>query len=133
MPFQWTPYFLFLKATYSESAATFFGLQPLLTTSVIQVRAWTPASLSKVAFDPSAAYGSPPCCHRRVRKIRCAGHRVGIQNGCCSPADLSWFRASSNPALSVGGSSILAFLRSSEFQYDARECTSSGMPYRASL
>src|SRR5688500_11981374 len=126
MPFQCTPYFLFLKAMNSASGATVLGLQPCCTTSVIQVSAWTPASLSKVALVPSAAYGSPPCCQSRLRKIRCAGQRCGIQNGCWRPADLSLPRASSKPALSVGGESILAFLRSSEFQYDARECTSSG-------
>src|SRR3954454_14233378 len=81
MPSQVVASFLFLKPAYWASWATVVGLYPFLMTSTIQVSAFTPWSLSKVALVPSGSYGWPPYCHNRDRNIRCAGQRLGIQKG----------------------------------------------------
>src|SRR3954471_12622039 len=81
MPSHVTALSPFLKARYWESSATSEGLTPFFTWSTIHVSAATPAGLLKVALVPSAEYGSPPPCHSRLRNIRLAGQRFGIQNG----------------------------------------------------
>jgi hypothetical protein len=60
MPFHIKALLPFWKAVYSASWATSLGLYPSLTTSTIQVRAFTPASELKVALVAPSLYSSPP-------------------------------------------------------------------------
>src|SRR4051794_976890 len=113
MPSQVTSTFLFLKATYCESGATFFGLQPLSTALRIHSSALTPASESNVALLPSTSYGSPPFCHRMDRNIRCAGHLFGIQKGLALALPFSLSRAASKSSFLVGASLIPAVSKDS--------------------
>src|SRR4051812_39960046 len=112
-----------LKALYWVSRATFFGLWPFLIWSVIQVSAVTPASESKAALPASEVNGVPPFCQSSDRKIRWAGHWLGIQKGCRAAPAASFDRAVPK---SWDGSWTPAFFVRSVFQYEARLWTSSG-------